>query len=1057
MQQNSLRSAITLAGSGKKVPAMQLVRNDPEMAALISKLVTSRDQARYDGKGNREVSNPDTFSFRSISDQLSENIRDSEIIMQLLPDMELWSQILISSILSPKDMMTTELNYTPPAELLPSDVSNTLIQLLKNHFEQVYKIKPLLPDILKDVLFKTGSYPVAVIPENSLDEVINGTPKVTMESLRAYIGNDGEIKPIGLLGASDADKKTDKKITGISFESLSYNAKTMKPEFAKSRVSLEGFQDTHLYVTDNPDILRVPQINERIRSQVVSDTLGIRAMESVGRLNDRQVAGLVYKNKQAAYKQLVTLKSDSQLYRRTVGEPLIIRIASEAVIPVHIPGAPEKQIGFFILIDSEGNPISKDSVDDQYRMLGRRMSSGTTQNFPSAMVEKVNNMMGEGNTFNPNNRSHIDYSVRAYSELVEADLMGRLRNGVYGNGVTIASNQEVYRIMLARTLQKQNTQLLFLPVELMTYFGLKFDTNGIGRSLIDDMKILLSLRIMLMFSNVMASIKNSIGRTEVKLKLDEQDPDPKKTIEIAQHEIIRSRMNAFPIGVSSPTDMVDWLQRAAFEFTFEGHPGLPDVAVDFGEKNTNYTKPDTDLEEQLRKNSIMAAGLNPETVDAGFGAEFATSVVANNILLSKRVIQIQEKITPQLADHIRKVALASQPLSDAIRGILKENIDKIKERLTEEFAKQPDEIIVDRVFHDFMYGFEVYLPAPNSVTLDNQKEALDKYIESLDAVLDSYISDKFFTDSTGGNISGDVSVMREVVRAYFIRKWIAENGMLPEIAQLTATSEDGAPMVNFYDEQRAHIDALAKSLTNFMVKVHKAKEENNQRLDKLGMDETGTDGSASTTTSETGGEGGSEFGGEGGGDFGNFGGDELGAGGDMDFGIGDESTANADTAVEPEAPAAPEAPEAETTEATPEAEPEASLNADFPLPDETPAETPTEEPTVQPEDESDVLEPEAPAPEELPALPEAPVEEPAPTEETPTTGEEPAPTEESTPTEEKPANAETTEGEDKVEKTGEQKLAEELTEQEKQKREKEAAEAKLKENKTPDKTPDKSS
>ena len=142
MQQNSLRSAITLAGSGKKVPAMQLVRNDPEMAALISKLVTSRDQARYDGKGNREVSNPDTFSFRSISDQLSENIRDSEIIMQLLPDMELWSQILISSILSPKDMMTTELNYTPPAELLPSDVSNTLIQLLKNHFEQVYKIKP---------------------------------------------------------------------------------------------------------------------------------------------------------------------------------------------------------------------------------------------------------------------------------------------------------------------------------------------------------------------------------------------------------------------------------------------------------------------------------------------------------------------------------------------------------------------------------------------------------------------------------------------------------------------------------------------------------------------------------------------------------------------------------------------------------------------------------------------------------------------------------------------------------------------------------------------------
>ena len=880
---SSLHSAIPLAGSGKKVPAMNLIRNDPEMAALISKLVTPREPAQYDGKGNRQVSNPDTFSFRNISDKLSENIRDAEIVMQLLPDMELWSQILISSILSPKDMMTTEINYVPPADLLPSEIANSLVQQLKNHFEQVYKIKPLLPDILKDVLFHTGSYPIAVIPENSLDEVINGAPKITLESLRSYIGQDGEIKPLGLLGPVKALDNTNpnRKITGISFESFSYHK---DPKFDDCKMAIEGFSDSHTYVTDNPDLLRVPQINERIRQQLILTSLGTKSMESMVKLNDRQVAGLVYKNKQASYRQLVTLKTDNQLYRRTVGEPLIIRIASEAVIPVHIPGAPEKQIGFFILIDSEGNPISKDSADDQYRMLGSRLSNGTQQNFPSAMLDKVNNMMGEGNTFNPNNRMHIDYSVKAYSEVIEADLMARLRNGIYGNGVAIASNQEVYRIMLSRTLQKQNTQLLFLPVELMTYFGLKFDNNGIGRSLIDDMKILLSLRIMLMFSNVMASIKNSIGRTEVKLKLDEEDPDPKKTIEIAQHEIIRSRMSAFPIGMSSPVDMVDWLQRAGFEFTFEGHPGLPDVAIDFGEKNTNYVKPDTDLEETLRKQSIMAAGLSPETVDAGFGAEFATSVVANNILLSKRVIQIQEKFTPLLTDHLRKVIVASQPLSDSIRAVLKENLAKIKERLTEEFAKEPDDVIVDRVFYDFVFGFEVSLPSPNSVTLENQKEALDKYIESLDAILDSYVSDKFFTDATGGNISGDVQVMREAVRAYFIRKWVAENGMLPELSSLTATGEDGAPMVNFYDEQRSHIEALTKSLTNFMVKIAKTKETNNQILENVGLDTTGADGSSTSSSETSGGEGGSD--GLGGGSD-SLGGDDFGLGG-MDQPAGGE-------------------------------------------------------------------------------------------------------------------------------------------------------------------------
>lgn len=957
MSSSTLRSAIPLAKSGKKVPAMDLVRKDPEMAALISKLVTPREQATYDGKGNRQVTNPDTYSFRNISNKLSENIHDAETIMQLLPDMELWSQILISSILSPKDMMTTEVNYTPPADLLPSEVSNSLIQLLKNHFEQVYKIKPLLPDILKDVLFHTGSYPVAVIPENSLDEVINGTPKITMESLRAYIGEDGEIKPIGLLGGVTADSGPSKKITGISFESINYNTATKKPTLDKTKMALEGFPDSGIYVTDNPDLLRVPQINERIRQQLVLTTLGTKAMESLVRLNDREVAGLVYKNKQANYKSLVSLKTDNQLYRRTVGEPLIIRIASEAVIPVHIPGAPEKQIGFFVLIDQDGNPISKDNADDQYRALGNRMSGTSSQNFPSAMIDKVNNMMGEGNTFNPNNRIHIDYSVKAYSELIEADLMARLRNGVYGNGVAIASNQEVYRIMLARTLQKQNTQLLFLPVELMTYFGLKFDANGIGRSLIDDMKILLSLRIMLMFSNVMASIKNSIGRTEVKLKLDEHDPDPKKTIEIAQHEIIRSRMSSFPIGMSSPVDMVDWLQKAAFEFTFEGHPGLPDVSIDFGEKNTNFTKPDTDLEEQLRKNSIMAAGLNPETVDAGFGAEFATSVVANNILLSKRVIQIQEKIVPQLTDHLRKIVIASQPLSDNIKLILKENLAKIKERLTDEFAKNQDEIIIDRVYHDFVYGFEVSLPAPNSVTLENQKEALDKYIESMDAIIEAYISDKFLTDATGGNASAEVGVMKEAARAYFIRKWVAENGMMPEIAALTTTSEDGKPMINFYDEQRAHIDALAKSMTNFMVKIKKSIEINNQILENTGIDATGVEGSTSSSSDTSGGDGGDDFGGGGDGGFGG-GLDDFGGGGSDDLGLGglDESAGGEDNPGGLDDLGGGDLPDVGSPEeSTPE--PEASLNADFPLTEETPE---NENPDLLPPEE------EAPTTEEAP-------------------------------------------------------------------------------------------
>lgn len=855
--------------SGKEYPVMDMVRKDPQMAALISKLVTSREPARWDKDGDRRITPPDAFSFRSISDRLSENIKDAENVMKLLPEMELWAQILVSSILAPKDMVTTEINFVPPADLLPSDVSSAIISLMKTHYEQVYKIKPLLPKILRDVLFNRGSYPIAVIPENSLDQLINNNITLSMESLTPFIGTGKELPNIGLLGPAKKETQASTSFTsGISFESLNYNPSR---DTGLNVQRIEGFGNNvgNIYVSDNPNLLRVPMINERLREQQISRIMGAHAMESHARtsrqkLSDFQITNLVYKHQPRTYNPLSVLKTSHQIHRRTIGEPLVMPLPSESVIPVHIPGRPEQQIGFFVLIDSEGNPLSRMSAEEQYRALGSRMSM-TTNSFPSSMIDRVTNMMGENNAFNAMNQSHVDIGVRAYSELIEADLMARLRNGSYGNGVTIANNQEVYRIMLARSLQGQNTQLLFIPVELMTYFAFRYNDEGIGESHIDEIKILLSLRVMLMFSNVMASIKNSIGRTGVNIKLDDTDPNPKKSIEEAIHEIMRTRQQYFPLGINNPGDIVDWLQRAGYEFAFEGHPGLPDVKIDFTEKNTNYVKPDTDLEENLRKSSIMAVGLSPETIDSGMGAEFATTVVHNNLLLTKRVLQIQEDFTPQLSNHIRQYTFASQPLSDGIKKILMENIAKIKERLEETSKQVPDDIIIANVFVDFMNGMEVTLPSPNSATLENQTAALKTYIESLDAVLDSFISDKILSSEISGEITGSPETLREIIRAYLIRSWINENGMLPELGKLTATDEDGKPMVDFCEEQATHINALLKSMGGLMKKVKPIVEESNADLEASGIAPTAPTPSTDDSGSGDGG-GGGDFDFSGGGD-----------------------------------------------------------------------------------------------------------------------------------------------------------------------------------------------
>jgi hypothetical protein len=414
--------------------------------------------------------------------------------------------------------------------------------------------------------------------------------------------------------------------------------------------------------------------------------------------------------------------------------------------------------------------------------------------------------------------------------------------------------------MLARTLANQTTQMLYLPAEIVTYFAYKYDENGIGKSLLDDMRILNSLRAMMMFSRVMASLKNSIGRTEVKLKLDEHDPDPNKTIETAIHEISKTRQQYFPLGLNSPTDLVDWIQRSGFEYTFEGHPKIPDMNIGFNEKATNYPKPDTDLDDELKKRSIMGIGLSPETVDNGFTSEFATTVVSNNILLAKRVTQVQEHFSPLLTDHARKVVSNNGTLVEALRATITENFDKLKDVIegNEELTGASQDSIIEFLLQWFMNSFEINLPQPSSITLENQMAAFDIYEAALDKAIEAWISSAMLNSDMAGNISGNADNIKGIIKAYYLRKWMADNNVLSELSELTSLDETGKPAIDLFEMQSEHINGLIRSSTKLLSETKamaNAADKDIQRITggegiNATSSDTSSDGNTDTPTDD---------------------------------------------------------------------------------------------------------------------------------------------------------------------------------------------------------------
>ena len=826
-------------------PILNMVNADPEQAAAFAKLVNSHIRGPVrDTDGSRKVTVPNSHLFRNRLSKRAKKSVDAAAVLKLLPDVELGIRILTSCILSPSDMTGGDMNWLGPEDLLPSDINATLIKRIRQHFDRVYKIKPLLPKILRKCLAEDGSYPVCVIPENVIDDIINGQKRLSMESIKGFVHEKSNLmKSIGILGSY---KTSESKGLNVSFESM--KTTQLKEEDGYSHLEFDNkfVKNEYVYITDNPMVLRIQDINNAARSEKSRNAYSTIAQEAMGnpKITEYRIERSLYSKKDTKGEQVVAFKRPDELTRNTIGNPLIKRFPAESVIPVFVPGEPDKQVGFFVCLDEEGVPIQAPGGDQYYNNLSSGFGGATNSSMTSGIIQRVKSNLGNNVSFDNQSTKHLELSVQIYSELVEKDLLSRVKNGIRSSNVNISTNHQIYEIMLARTLSKKLTQMLYIPADYMTYIAFKHGDDGIGQSLLDDTATINALRIVLLFSDIIGSIKNSIGRTMTTLKLDERDPDPMKTIEIAQNEIVRGRQLSVPLSVSNVTDITDFIQRAGFEWKFEGHPSVPDVSFDFQDTQSNKARPDSDLQDSLRKASIMGTYVSPEMVDNGFNSEFAASVVANNILFIKRIIELQEIFNPQITEHLKKCVKFSQPLMADLKDILIQNKDKLKldEIEVKDYAgnliedERKEKIVLNDLLEKFLEGFAVELPKPTSVTLDQQMTDLETYSSAVDKALDlAYMNDQIMNENTMGEFSQNIEMLKGLYKAHFMRRYLTEKGVLTELADITSLNEEGKPAIDMPADTEEHLLSLIRSMLPTVAVLNTLKAKVNNATDDLGF------------------------------------------------------------------------------------------------------------------------------------------------------------------------------------------------------------------------------
>lgn len=794
-----------------------------------------------------------------ISREISQGHMDADAIMQILSDLELVETVLVGSILSPKDLGDTDLTFTTDTTLFDSEISRLLMEPVEQYFKRDYRIDEQLDLMLRNILFRKGAHCFVTLPENVLDSLINGGRRVSMERFESVHRQYTAGQPMGFLGHPDPNKRH------VSMEN--YNTAIDNSNY----LQYGDFKSNTVTVTDNFHVLKAPKISDHMRTLRIANKLErfSASMENAAiathRFTEAEINELYQRRPGSQQSQVVT--APEFMSRNSVGHPLALEWPMEALMPIFPAGQPHDHKAYMAIVDQNGYPVTKDTTRDFMgeMQLGWNKSKGGDAN--SELLRLTREAMGHGGT-GTTSEFELNQLQETYANLIVNDFNNRMRNGMYDQDMEIALTQEVKEIMLYRNWKGKQTQLVFLPAELVTYVAFEYNERGVGQTLLAKSKMIATMRSTLLMADVVGGMRNAVGRKKVNITLDPDDVDPEKTVTDIQSQIMESAHRAFPLAAPDPTQALDYLVRSGYDFAINTNGAdYAETKVEYDDYNTNVQAGNPELQDRLRRMHIASMGIPPEKVDPMSNPDFATSIIQNDLVMSRRVKEKQKIFCNHLTKFFRTFVKYSSILRDRMNVVIQNH----KDMLPKEYEKASMKEVID----DFIEAIEVSLPAPDTTQYEKQAEAFEGFNRLLDLALEPYISSDLFPDDFMG-IQGIADMGVKEVKAYFQRMYLADNNIMPQLNVLTEM--DGKkPAFSLLDAAANRRETLGAAMLEWAGDLTKAKRVLAKRY--ASVLKAAEEGDAMGGDFDSGGS----DGGDGGGFDGNF--DDMG--GSSDFGGSD--------------------------------------------------------------------------------------------------------------------------------------------------------------------------
>ena len=682
---------------------------------------------------------------------------DSIRLKELAPEIEDAALLLVSSILSPNNLMKYELNIQVDSDVLDEEQKNDIVKLLSEHFNKKLKLQDRLYNWIYQTLFETGSKPILILPEFLVTEMRNN--QVSFESLNSaleYYSGETIYKEFPY-NDSIKDIEIDKELIRNNLKTAIENldeaqlSKLFNGNNKDKKVEVFLEDNSEKIVNTLKEVFKKYEVNKQVKMIDNPKVLayGIKNVEKTKKdLMDKFNKKLKYK--QESFIDLTTFLNSEEESKF----PSLIELPSEAVIPVIIPGSPDNHIGYFVLLDETGQPIAgaTDSIEEKETIQSEKESK--------LIRDLYKTVFGSANQFNVFRSSNMMNKLinDVYNKYVDNFIKSNLSN-IGFNGVEVKITNDITKLMFYRLLEKKKTHLLFVPSDLLTYIAFSYNKYGIGKSKIESITFALGLKITFLVTRILAMMEAATNRRRIEVDFDKNIGNPLELMKLLRKYVIQSKLVNFSY---EPSKVIKSLAERSVSIVPKSIPGIENFNISDEAYKYEMNSSDTDLLEEINNMYIIGLSVPPNALNNLRESEFSRSIVTNNILFSLKVTQYQNILIKFISNILQTYVLYSSKLQEEILNILGKKSKKNKKDKKSSISDKNKKLLTD-----IIQNIHITLPSPKIAHDKSLNEEVQAFVSAINDLIDNYLPKELVVDR-------DLQDSLDAYKAYIKHKIIGE-------------------------------------------------------------------------------------------------------------------------------------------------------------------------------------------------------------------------------------------------------------------------------------------